>query len=252
MQKRQGLELLKTFIPLLIYSVLLYTSFKFIDTKPMSVRTVLLALLSGIVLFYVVNVRLINIGSRGGVFALLIIMLIGFSGKMYVLIPHKGVVHVLAGYGTLMIGLLATGIVFYYKHLKLKVLDSIELNVDKDEFVLNENVNFSIEIAPKYKIDIDKLEVSLVLAENAQDETGKVFDSIVYEDKKVICEHKTFTEQDYLRGELLIPANKMSTFYGNYCMIFWYVKLSVYFKDRPYEISHIIDVKPEILLRMED
>ncbi len=252
MDKRPGLELLKTFVPLILFSVLLYASFHYIDTKPLTAKTVFLALFAVLSLFYVVNFRLVNIGSRRGVFALLVIMLIALILKVYTLWTQKNAFHLLTGYGILIIGLLGTSLVFYFKHLKMRILEAIELHVDKDEYVLNENVNYNVEINPVSSITIDKIEISLVLTENAQVSHGKVLDKIIYEDTKVISSGETFKQEHFLRGVLLIPPSKMSTFYGHYNAIFWYVKLVVFVGTKPYDISRIIDVKPEILLRQED
>jgi hypothetical protein len=67
----------------------------------------------------------------------------------------------------------------------------------------------------------------------------------------MLAENAFFTEDKNINGSFEIPADKMSSYLGQYNSIFWYLRLKISSGKLTLEDSVLINVKPEILIRTE-
>mgnify|MGYP000863699654 CR=1 FL=1 len=249
MEQKTSNNLLKTVIPLLVYCGLLYQAFFYTDKKPLSYEAFIFIFLSAGLLYYLVNFRLIYVGSRIGVIALLVIMLIAIGIKMYVIRIRYTPRELIGGYGLLMASVLFSGFVFTLRHIRLRILESVSLYTDKQEYVLGEAVNYSVEIEPRGRLYVKKLEIALIMSENSSAGKLGILDEVMYREERILAEDTTFTASRNMNGSFVIPPGKMSSYFGQYNSIFWYLKISISSGKLTLEDTVLINVKPEILLR---
>lgn len=251
MNDEKKINLLSILLPLFLFSALLYFTLHIIDKEDVSTKSILITILTGAVFFYLVNFRLIKASKRGNIFFLIIILVITLGAKIYILRNIKTPIQLFAGYGLLLFSVMATGIYFSVLHYNLKIFEMVLLYTDKDEYVLGESINCSIEIEPNILKRIRKLDISLVMSENTFEANSKVIDEIVYTDLLEVTLSEINNPAN-IRCEFVVPITGMSSYYGRNNAIFWYLKVMIYSKVSNKEIAKVIDVKPEILLRSKE
>jgi hypothetical protein len=249
MQNRENVNLVSVLLPLLGATVLFYADLYLIDKGETLDRVAFLSVITSLLVYYLFNVKLIQLSRRKGVIFLQVIVLAIVAAKAFYVRNFISKYHLIFGYGLLLAGLLVSLVVFFKKHFKLSIYETFNVFTDKDEYVLGEGVNVCIEIDPKNNYFINRLDISLVMSENTSGIRGHVVDETVFSLTETLIEKENINSYKKLDVLLEIPTDGMSSFYGIYNSIFWYVKLTTVISGKETELTTLIDVKPEILLR---